>query len=60
MFSKTYCLLKERTTLVVVELEYNNFFLKKKYYIHNIDTIKIPFFIYFFLSERKKKNHLQI
>lgn len=60
MFSKTYCLLKERTTLVVVELESNNFFLKKKYYIHNIDTIKIPFFIYFFLSERKKKNHLQI
>uniref|UniRef100_UPI0032B2B222 tRNA lysidine(34) synthetase TilS n=1 Tax=Candidatus Karelsulcia muelleri TaxID=336810 RepID=UPI0032B2B222 len=52
-FSKKYCIIKERTTLLLVENNMN--FIKKNYYIHNIDTIKIPFFIYFFLSERKKK-----
>ncbi|WP_110473388.1 tRNA lysidine(34) synthetase TilS [Candidatus Karelsulcia muelleri] len=55
ILSKKFCLIKDRTTFILVEKSF--FLLKKIYYLHNLNTIKNPFFISFLISDKKKTNY---
>ncbi|MFP3037340.1 MAG: tRNA lysidine(34) synthetase TilS C-terminal domain-containing protein [Candidatus Karelsulcia muelleri] len=49
ILSKKFCLIKDRTTFLLVEKSF--FLLKKIYYLHNLNTIKNPFFISFLIYD---------